>query len=281
MQLGLKLHYWTSVHHFLSLLTILLGSSITPQPGCYLRISKGGHGSSLTSYQLLFILPLKNNIPMVFPGESGLVKLGVLFPEFPISVLLSRMIIGLVYLQVPRQHSSHYKAEFRNSRSSARLRSLCRAEKQRQWFNSPVISGPRLHNPAFWGAFASQHAAQQTLPHSNSWIWPATSSVWVPGGGAREWVLRRDATADKLSLSLFHETFSNWLPVEALLGCHHVAHSLLRRELTSRTDAILLRQLPLYTQQALGFGKYHFFLCLSSSLQHYRKGTIDSDSFST
>lgn len=176
MQLGLKLHYWTSVCHFLSLSTTLLGSSITPQPGCYLRISKGGHGSSLTSYQLLFILSLKNNIPMVFPaGESGLVKLGVLFPEFPISVLLSSRIVGLVYLQVPGQHSSHYKAEFRNSRSSARFRSLCRAEKQRQRFNSPVLSGPRLCNAAFCETFASQHTAQQTLPHSNGWIWPATS----------------------------------------------------------------------------------------------------------
>ena len=149
----------------------LLGSSKTPQPGYYLRISKGGHGSSLTSYQLLFILPLKKDIPIVFSaGESRLVKLGVLFPEFPFSVLLGMMIVGLVYLQVLGQHSSPYKAEFRNSRSSARFRSLCRAEKQRQWFNRPVLGGPRLHNPAFCGAFTSRPAAQQTLPHSNSWI---------------------------------------------------------------------------------------------------------------
>lgn len=32
--------------------------------------------------------------------------------------------------------------------------------------------------------------------------------------------------------------FLEWLPVEAPLGCHHIAHSPLRRELASRTDAI-------------------------------------------
>lgn len=61
----------------------------------------------------------------------------------------------------------------------------------------------------------------------------------MPGGSARHWVLRRDAIGDKLSLSLFYDTFSKWLPAEAPLGCHRVAQSLLRRELTSRTDAIL------------------------------------------
>lgn len=176
--------------HFLSLSTThtLIGSSKTPQPGYYLRISKGGHGSSLTSYQLLFILPLKKDILIVFSaGESGLVKLGVLFPEFPFSVLLGMMIVGFVYLQVLGQHSSHYKAEFRNSRSSARFRSLCRAEKQKQWFNRPVLSGPRLHNPAFCGAFTYQaawpcllwglhiSACCTTNTTTNSWIWLATS----------------------------------------------------------------------------------------------------------
>lgn len=66
-----------------------LGISKTPQSGYYLRISKGGNGSPLTSYQLLFVFPLKKDIPIFFSvGGSGLVQLGVLFPEFPCSVLL-------------------------------------------------------------------------------------------------------------------------------------------------------------------------------------------------
>lgn len=92
----------------------------------------------------------------------------------------------------------------------------------------------------------------------------------VPGSGYR---------GDKLSLSLFHETFPKWLPAGAPLGCHRAAHSLPRRELTSTTDAPLwcLRQLSLYSQQVLCFGKYlFFFLCTNSSLQHNRPLNLGS-----
>lgn len=86
---------------------------------------------------------ISKDISIVFSaGESGSVKLGVLFPEFPLSVLLGMMIVGLGYLQVLGQHSSHYKAEFRNSRSSARFRSLCKAQKQAQWFSRLLLRGP-------------------------------------------------------------------------------------------------------------------------------------------
>lgn len=49
----------------------LLGSSKPPQPGYYLRISKGGHGSSVRGYQSLFVLLLKKDILIVCTaGES-------------------------------------------------------------------------------------------------------------------------------------------------------------------------------------------------------------------
>lgn len=149
----------------------LLGSFKTPQPGYYLRISKEGRESSLVSYQLLLILPLKKDIPVVFSaGKSGLVKPGVLFPEFPL---------------VFRWQDDHWLGVFTSLRSTLPV--------TRQNSEIPaVLHGSGLSveqksrgsgltvlysvNP-FIGAFTPQHAAQQTLPHSNGRIQLTTSSV--------------------------------------------------------------------------------------------------------
>lgn len=135
------------------------------------------------------------------------------------------------------------------------------------------LSHLRQHNPAFYRAFTSQAAQPCFLRgfHLSAHCTAGTTTFTELGmssyhfavhawRSAKQGVLKRDATGDKLSLSLFHDTFSNCLPLEAPLSCHHVAHSLLRRELASRTDTILwcLQQCSLYTQQVLCFGKYLF-----------------------
>lgn len=162
----------------------LLCSFKTPQPGYYLRISKGGCESSLVSYQLLLILPLKKDIPVVFSaGKSGLVKPGVFFPESPFSVSLARWSLAWCSYK-SSVNTSRYKAEFRNSSSSARFRSLCRAEKQRQWFNRPVLS-----EPFHWGLHTSARCTTNatTFKRLDTTNYQFGASA---GGSARPWVLR-------------------------------------------------------------------------------------------
>ena len=139
----------------------LLGSSKTPQPGCYLSISKEGHGSSLTSCRLIFILPLKKDILIVSAGESGLVKLDILFPEFSLAFLLGMIITSLVYLQVLGhtlpiiRQSSEIQAALHGSGPSVE-------QKRRGNSSTDLCLGDQ--GCFFCGALARGHTEQQTLP---------------------------------------------------------------------------------------------------------------------
>lgn len=80
------------------------------------------------------------------------------------------MMAGLIRLPVLGEDSSHYKAEFRNSRSWARFRSLCRADKQRQCLDIPVLRS-KATDPCFLWGFHIPKQAELTQLDLTSYQW--------------------------------------------------------------------------------------------------------------